>query len=181
MQAYPQAALKSTIFLHSPPGVELSKHKGEVVLKLLKNLYGLKHAVRTWYEHLSEGLDAMGFAPTISDPCILVRRTDIIVLYVDDCIVVSKSKEDTDRIFQEFQTRGFKITDEGTMEEYLGLQIQQNDDFFRISQPLLIDRIIQTAPSMKDARSAKTPAVVGEVLTKDEYGDQRKKYGTTVL
>ena len=103
----------------------------------------------------------MSFIPTTSDPCILTRKNDIIVLYVDDCIVISLTKEEAVKVFGEIQTHGFKITDEGTIEEYLGLQIQQSDETFRISQPHLIDRIIQSVPGMKDARSAKTPAAVG--------------------
>ena len=41
VQAFPQAKVKSTIFLKTPDGVEF-KHGDEVVLKLIKKLYGLK-------------------------------------------------------------------------------------------------------------------------------------------
>ena len=44
-----------------------------MVRKLLKNLYGLKDAGRTWFEHLSDGLLCMGFIPTNSDPCIFTK------------------------------------------------------------------------------------------------------------
>ena len=87
---------KLAIFLHSPPGVELTKNKGDIFLKLLKNLYGLNDARRTWYEHLSDGLNAIGVTPTIS-ACILTRKNDIITMYVGDCIVISKSKEEVSR------------------------------------------------------------------------------------
>ena len=128
LQAYPQAELKSTIFLRSPPGVELATNNEEMVLQLIRNLYGLKDAGRTWYEHLTDGLDAMGFIPTESDPCILINGTDIIVLYVDDCIIISRTKAEADKIYQELERRKYKLTDEGTLEEYLGLQIKHHDD-----------------------------------------------------
>ena len=70
VQAYPHAPIKSSIYLFPPAGVKLNPEKGDMVLKLLKNLYGLKDAGLTWFEHLSKGLTAMGFRPTESDPCI---------------------------------------------------------------------------------------------------------------
>ena len=60
VQAFPQAKVKSTIFLRTPDRVGLPGGKG-VVLKLLKNLYGLKDVGLTWFEHLSGDLEAMGF------------------------------------------------------------------------------------------------------------------------
>ena len=175
VQAYPQAKIKTTIFLRPPQGIELSEGDKQSVLKLKRNLYGLKDAGRTWFEHLSDGLRDMGFSATISDPCIFIRDTNIIVLYVDDCIVISKSNEDANKIHAELQQRGFKTTDEGTLEQYLGLKIEQNKQTFRVTQPMLIDRIIASVPSMKDAKSAKSPAVTGQVLTKDDGGEPRKE------
>ena len=68
------------------------------------------------------------------------------------------------------------MTDEGTLEEYHGLQIEHSaNGNFRISQPLLIDRIIASIPSMKDARSSKTPASPGITLPKDIRGEPRKE------
>ena len=67
------------------------------------------------------------------------------------------------------------MTDEGSMEEYLGIMIEHNKDgSFRMSQPHLIDRIIAAVPSMAQARSVKTPASPGTVLTKDHDGENRK-------
>ena len=63
------------------------------------------------------------------------------------------------------------MTDEGTMEEYLGILFTHADNgSFRMSQPHLINRIIDFIPGMKDARRAKSPAQAGYVLTKDEEG-----------
>ena len=176
VQAYPQAEIKSSIYLQNPAGVVLT-NKGDVVLKLLKNLYGLKDAGLTWFEHLSAGLEDIGFAPTASDPCIFVKGTDMIILYVDDCIIISKTKEEADRVFSELDKRGYKMTDEGNMEEYLGILITHGKDkSFRMSQPFLIDRIIASIPGMTDARSASTPAVAGEILNKDIGGELRKEH-----
>ena len=175
VQAYPQAKVNSTIYLHTPPGVQLSNKNDDMVLRLKRNLYGLKDAGRTWYQHLTDGLDSLGFIPTESDPCIFLRETDVVVLYVDDCIIISKTKAQADKVYNDLHNKGFRMTDEGTMEQYLGLLITDNKDgSFRISQPHLIDRIIASVPGMTDAKSAKSPAAVGTTLTKDEEGKPRK-------
>ena len=176
VQAYPQAKVKSTIYLKTPQGIELNSSNGESVLKLERNLYGLKDAGRTWFEHLTQGLEAMGFAPTVGDPCVYTRGTNTIVLYVDDCIIISRTKEEAEQLFKQIEQQGFAMTDEGTMEQYLGMQIEKNNNgSFTISQPFLIDRIISAVPSMNNARSAKSPAATGTILTKDEEGEPRKE------
>ena len=43
-------------------------------------------------------------------------------------------------------------------------------------QPHLINRIIQLVPSMKDARSATTPAAAGTILTKNLEEETRKEH-----
>ena len=63
------------------------------------------------------------------------------------------------------------------MEEYLGILITHEENGnYRMSQPLLIDRIIKSVPSMQGVKSAKTPTAVGNVLTKDIEGEIRKEY-----
>ena len=44
-----------------------------MILKILRNLYGLKDAGKTWFEHLTEGLEVLGYKPVENDPCIYVR------------------------------------------------------------------------------------------------------------
>ena len=116
VQAYPQVPIKSTIYLFPPAGIILNQENKDMVLKLLKNLFGLKDAGLTWFEHLSKGLDEVGFKPMASDPCIFKNGSNLIVLYVDDCILFSRTKEEADRIFIGLNNKGYKMIDEGTME-----------------------------------------------------------------
>ena len=57
------------------------------------------------------------------------------MLYVDDCIILSRTKEEVDKIFVELNDKGYKMTDEGTMEQYLGILFTHDEDkgSFRIS------------------------------------------------
>ena len=80
------------------------------------------------------------------------------------------------KIYRDLESHGFRVTDEGTMEVYLGLQIDSHDDnSFTVSQPFLVDRIIETIRGMKDAKIAKSPAVTTDILTKDVNGTPRKE------
>ena len=89
-------------------------------MKLLRNLYGLKDAGLTWFQYLSERLESMDFHRTMSDLCIFVKGTNMIVLYVDDCIILSQTKAEADEIFNELNRKGYKMTDEGTNRGVLG-------------------------------------------------------------
>ena len=118
----------------------------------------------------------MRFVPTASDPWVYTRGTNIILLYVDDCILISQTKVEVEQLYKSIEKRGYTMTDEGSVEQYLGIKIDKyNNDSFRVSQPFLIQRIIDAIPSMRDTRSAKSPAATGTVLTKDEDGEPRKE------
>ena len=71
----------------------------------------------------------------------------IILVYVDDCILISKE----DLVIQNFirslkaGTEDFVFTEEGTMNSYLGVDISSFPDKkgFTLSQPFSLDRVIQ--------------------------------------
>ena len=71
------------------------------------------------------------------------------------------------------------MTDDSTLEEYLGLIVKHNKDgSYEISQPMLVKRIIQTVPSLENVRESKTLASPGETLHTNEGGE---KEGTLEL
>ena len=101
----------------------------------------------------------------------------MIILYVDDCIIVSKTKEEADAIFNYLINKGLKIIDERAMGEYLGIVVTHGEDVsFRISQLHLIDRIIESISGMKYARSSTIPASVDVILTKNVNEEIRKEH-----
>jgi hypothetical protein len=65
----------------------------------------------------------------------------IILVYVDDCVLVSNSS-DVIKSFIDSLTNGpeqFVFTDEGSMDKYLGVDIQKLDNNeFVLRQPFLI-------------------------------------------
>ena len=61
------------------------------------------------------------------------------------------------------------------MEEYLGIKLEHTDDSTRMSQSLLIERIIDAVPGMNKANPVIYPALPSVILTKDEMGENRKE------
>ena len=90
--AFPQAKLDVAVFMEVPAGMVLSgaPNKYQYVLSLNRSLYGLKQASANWYEMLTTGLQDRGFKPSNVDPCVQISDKAIILIYVDDCIVISR-------------------------------------------------------------------------------------------
>ena len=64
---------------------------------LTKSLYGLKQAPLAWNHTIDTHLHQNGFVPTVANPCIYTRGTELgiafIALYVDDCIIITDQKQ----------------------------------------------------------------------------------------
>eukprot|EP00804_Cyclotella_cryptica_P006343 CCRYP_010172-RB/>CCRYP_010172-RB protein AED:0.32 eAED:0.32 QI:0/-1/0/1/-1/0/1/0/373 len=147
------------------------------VLRQLKSLYGLKQASSNWYACSKQGLEDHGFKESQSDPCVFIRKDMIILVYVDDCILVSPSSA-LIKAFIESLANGpeeFAFTDEGSMDKYLGVDIQKlGDGNFVLCQPFLIQRILEALgiePSMTNKQSV---PVVGPLLSRYTDGPARK-------
>ena len=71
----------------------------------------------------------------------------------------------------------FDITDKGkTIEEYLGVKIDHNQDgSFRMYQPHLMKRIIKVIPEMEKATEHKVPAATSLILSDNINVKARKE------
>ena len=87
-----------------------------MVLLLFKNLYGLKDACLTWFVRITSGLTNIGFS------------SRIIIMYVDDCVIISRLEGEADEIMRKIKNKVLKLTDDGIMETYLGIQIDRHED-----------------------------------------------------
>eukprot|EP00957_Ditylum_brightwellii_P067652 5134947-Ditylum_brightwellii.AAC.1 len=67
---YPQAEIKTNIYLFLPAGIVINTGGQDLVLKLNKNVYGLKDAGKIWWEHLASGLKGMNFKQCKADQCV---------------------------------------------------------------------------------------------------------------
>ena len=102
----------------------------------------------------------------------------IVLVYVDDCIILGKDNLSIDRFIATltYGPEKFAFTDEGSIDKYLGVNIERlpGNDGFMMSQPHLIQRIIDTVRiDLRMTNSQPTP-VVGPLLSRDEDGPDQK-------
>jgi len=173
--AYTQAPIDIDIYLDLPVGFTVEGNHKDYVLKLKKNLYSLKQAGLSWFETLCNHLISLGFKQSNSNPCVFHHGGLILVCYVDDCLIFSKSLADVNRLIANLQ-QTFVLTDEGDVSAYLSIQIvkikdDNGKDTLTMHQPHFTQRILQTMKLM-DQRTHDTPAEPRKLLTKDIDGEQ---------
>jgi len=146
------------------------------LLKLRKNLYGLKDAGRTWYEHIRDGLIRQGFKISAVDPCLFTKEEVILILYVDDAVIIFPDQEAITRVVKSLE-KGFALTDEGPIRDYLGIRVEKlSDGRIMLVQRHMIDRCLELVGIPVDqtthTKTHDTPAC--EILHKDPQGGDRK-------
>ena len=87
--ACPQADLEEDIWMQLTIGFQVDGQSEadsdrHYILKLNKNLYGLKKGIYNWYEKLKKFLVDQYFKPSDIDPCLYIGKGMIILTYVDD-------------------------------------------------------------------------------------------------
>ena len=177
VQAFTQAPLDDDVFMHIPTGFyydnpENNNHK---VLKLRKNLYGLNVASRNWFLTLLAGLKSRGFKPSTIDPCLYIKDDILCLVYVDDTIFFAQNDEIINDMISDLQT-DFDLTDEGDVEAFLGIKFKQNNHEITMSQPGLIDSILNNVNMLNQekVKMHDTP-VTAPLLHKHKNGEPRKE------
>jgi hypothetical protein len=93
--AFHNGPIKEEVYVEQPPSFEVSEYPSHVY-KLSKALYGIKQALRAWYECLRDFLIANGFKVEKADPTLFTKTIvkDLLIcqIYVDDIIFGSTNK-----------------------------------------------------------------------------------------
>jgi len=145
---------------HKPSDAQYVTSNGELILKLKKGLYGLVQSPLLWYKDASNFLQSIGFKPSSKDPCFYTKWDDdkltIIIAYVDDFMILSDEKSLGDKygdILEEHYTN--MTRDKGPNLSYVGMSIEQSNDYYYLSMFGFIDEILSVMPR---TRAASTPA-----------------------
>ena len=121
--------------MQQPPGFITAKISS-LVCKLNKSLYGLKQALRAWYEKNDTYFFSNGFKRCISNPNLYVKNFGddilIIVLYVDDLITTGSQLISIQKLKENLKNE-FEMTDLGLLHYFSGLQIWHMADGIFIS------------------------------------------------
>jgi hypothetical protein len=126
--AFLNGVLKEKVLMDQPEGYQTnsSDHKW----LLLKTLYGLKQSPREWNEVFHVFMLEYGFVQSICDPCLYIRSTLLVGLYVDD-IITTGSDEKEIQDFRNALKIKFKCSEGGLLKWALGMEVTQ--DSFKIS------------------------------------------------
>ena len=161
-----------------PPGIDVENgSKDEYLISLKSSLYVLKQSSANWYDCLKKGLERCGFRDYKADPCVLMKKGMIILTYVDDCILIENKKETLDQFIHSLANgiEEFEFTDEGAIDKYLGVEIEQlKGKEFILRQPFPIRRILASLYVKTGDYNQRDVPVVGPLLGRDELGAKRK-------
>ena len=168
--AYPQADVECDLYLEIPQGFEFAGSRKTHCLKLIKNLYGSKAAGRVWQQHLFKGLKELGFRQSDTDECVFYRGTTVFMVYTDDGIFCGPNEEEIATCMSDLGKR-FDITDEGDIDEYLGVKVTRAPDgSITLTQPHLIDSIIADLGFKENTKGKDTPAPSTASIDRDRDG-----------
>ena len=112
--------------MRQPPGFqEISKDTGRpYVWRLTRSLYGIPSNEKLWNMTVDKALKGMNWTATASDSCLYQRGHgdyySVMALYVDDCLITSKTEEQLQHTRNELESR-FKIKRLGTATKFLGV------------------------------------------------------------
>ncbi|GKA74783.1 retrovirus-related pol polyprotein from transposon TNT 1-94 [Tanacetum coccineum] len=130
--AFLNGPLKEEVYFSQPDGF-FDPDFPDHVYRLKKALYGLKRALRAWYDKLSSFLIEHHFTKGIVDPTLFTRRHggDILLVqvYVDDIIFRSTNPDFSKRL-----KNNFEMSMMGELKFFLRLQVHQSHRGIFISQ-----------------------------------------------
>lgn len=165
--AFPQAPVETDLYMEIPRGFVIpSEDKAMYVLKLVNNLYGQKQAGRVWYKYLSAGLcNKLGFRQSEYDPCVFWRKSTILVIYTDDTIVVGPKLMEIEAAIADI-AKEFVITTAPSVSDFLGVKISKSENAksYEMTQPQLIDSILQDLSLGENSKTRDTPALSSVII-----------------
>jgi hypothetical protein len=127
-KAFVQSTLPKPIYLEMPPGGYTTNYPGKI-LKVTRSLYGDRRAPRLWYDHLQYFLvDKSGAVPSNIDACLFLKDNLLVVVYVDDAIICSKSKSEVVNFLTKQKSRNYASMEDGDLAAYLGVSMTKLDN-----------------------------------------------------
>ncbi|KAJ9560759.1 hypothetical protein OSB04_005919 [Centaurea solstitialis] len=126
--AFLNEKLTEDVYMEQPEGFEDPKNPNKVC-KLLKSVYGLKQASRSWNLHFDERIKEFGFTKSEFEPCVYTKFSGSIVtflvLYVDDILLIGNDVPTLQSV-KSWLSRCFQMKDLGEAAYLLGIKIYRN-------------------------------------------------------
>ena len=142
--AFLNAPIAERLVVKAPEGVTVQDGCG---LVLDRALYGAKQAPHAWHDEVNSFLtQELHMVNANNDECLYVWKENneviLLYLYVDDCVYASTSQH----LIEKFKTCAgakYKIKHGGQVKRAIGIDIQVQQDFIKLSQTEAIDKLIQ--------------------------------------
>ncbi|KAJ9536512.1 hypothetical protein OSB04_un000306 [Centaurea solstitialis] len=145
--AFLNGKLTEDVYMEQPEGFVDPKNPNKVC-KLLKSVYGLKQASRSWNLHFDERIKEFGFAKREFEPCVYTKFSGSIVaflvLYVDDILLIGNDVPTLQSV-KSWLSKCFQMKDLGEAAYILGIKIYRNRSkrLIGLSQSTYIDKILK--------------------------------------
>ncbi|KAJ9557500.1 hypothetical protein OSB04_012114 [Centaurea solstitialis] len=169
--AFLNGKLTEDVYMEQPEGFEDPKNPNKVC-KLLKSIYGLKQASRSWNLHFDERIKEFGFAKSEFEPCVYTKFSGSIVtflvLYVDDILLIGNDVPTLQSV-KEWLSKCFQMKDLGEAAYILGIKIYRNRSkrLIGLSQSTYIDEVLKRF-RMDESKKGFIPMQHGIVLSKTQ-------------
>nr|GFA98667.1 ribonuclease H-like domain, reverse transcriptase, RNA-dependent DNA polymerase [Tanacetum cinerariifolium] len=127
--AFLHGDLKEEVYVTQPEGFIKRQDNGKVY-RLIKALYRLRQAPRTWNIKLDNTLKSLDFKKCALKQAIYTKTskdsTLLIGVYVDDLIITGTPKKEIDKFKAQMEEK-FKMSDLGLLAYYLEIEVIQTD------------------------------------------------------
>ncbi|KAJ9566124.1 hypothetical protein OSB04_002090 [Centaurea solstitialis] len=169
--AFLNGKLTEDVYMEQPEGFEDPKNPNKVC-KLLKSIYGLKQASRSWNLHFDEQIKEFGFAKSEFEPYVYTKFSGSIVtflvLYVDDILLIGNDVPTLQSV-KSWLSKCFQMKDLGEAAYILGIKIYRNRSkrLIGLSQSTYIDKILKKF-RMDESKRGFIPMQHGIVLSKTQ-------------
>ena len=105
-------------------------------------------------------------------------------MYTDDTILIGPRDTDIDKAIKAIKSSGLNLTDEGDIQDFLGVRLKHEDGKLHIHQPVLINQILQDMRlSPENSKSKSTPGDPSQILhacLKDSAHDKSFNYRSII-
>ena len=164
--AFLHGFMKEEVYMQQPPGY-VDHQFPHHVCRLNKSLYGLKQALRAWFDRFHSQLLHLGFEASIADSSLFVYHSHYIIIYlivyVDDIIIIGNSSSQISHLVTNL-SKVFELKDLGALSYFLGIQIMPSRFGLTLCQSKYASDVLHRF-NMENSKPTKTPCCPNVCLT----------------
>ncbi|GKE73989.1 zinc finger, CCHC-type containing protein [Tanacetum coccineum] len=164
--AFLNGELEEEVYMNQPQGFIMPGNENKVC-KLIKSLYGLKHAPKQWHQKFDEVVLSNSYLLNQADKCVYSKFDEsgkgvIIFIYVDNMLIFGTDQVQVD-LTKEFLSSRFSMKDMGEADVILGIRIKHESNRIAISESYYIDKVLKKF-NYFDCTPVSTPMDTSEKL-----------------